>query len=255
MSGFQQLGHSSDPTIPAPPGQADTTCAHCLTLGRLAGFMAHEIRNPLTTIALYGDILESDLQRLQSEQGGQLVRVLHTMRHEVTRLDDLMQQYLWLARLPELQRTPEEFGEYLEAWVWELQGQLVPHRITLQVEGLKNLGLVALHKRIVQRLLQCLVQRAIAVMPHGGVFTVSGQRTPTGVCLTLSDTGSPIPAEQLVGLFDPPAPNMAEKFDLSLYLVYAIITMHEGTVRVTSTFDMGTTFALTLPTYTVAKPG
>lgn len=244
MSGFQTLGHSSDPSV----------CEHCLTLGRLAGLMAHEIRNPLTAIALYGDILESDLQRLQSEQRGQLVRALHTMRHEVTRLDDLMQQYLWLARLPELQRTPEEFGDYLEAWVWELQGQLVPHRIALQVEGLKNLGLVALHKRVFQWLLHCLVQRAIAVMPQGGVFTVSGQRTVADVCLTLGDTGSPIPAEQLVRLFAPPAPSMAEKFDLSLYLVYAIVTTHEGTIAVASRADVGTTFTITLPTYTVATP-
>jgi signal transduction histidine kinase len=254
MSASQHPGHSSaDAMALSQHAQGDTVCGRCRTLGRLAGFVVHEIRNPLTTIALYGDIIESDLQHLPGEQQAHLSRALHTMRQEVTRLDELIQHYLWLARLPELSRTPEEFGEYLETWAWELQGQLVPHRIALHIEGLKNLGLVVLHKRVFQRLLQCLVQRAIAAMPQGGMFTVHGQRTASGVYLALSDTGNAIPAEQLARLFKLPAPTTSEKFDLSLYMVYAIITAHEGTVSVVSAPGMDTTFTLRLPAYTAGQ--
>jgi signal transduction histidine kinase len=216
-------------------------------LGHVAGFVAHELRNPLTTIALYGDILESHLQRLQSAPQAPLMHALHIIRQEVTRLDALMQHYLWLARLPTLLRTPTALDEFLETWTWKLQGQLVPHRITLQVAGLKNLGVVALHKAVFQQLLQSLVQRAISAMPQGGVFTVHGRRDAAEVYLTLSDTGNPIPAEQLARLFECPIPTASEKFDLSLYMVYAIMSAHEGIVSVVSEPGKDTTFTLTLP--------
>ena len=66
-------------------------CAARLTmLSRLAGVLAHELHNPLTTIFLHADILEDALRRLESGQGSQLLHFLRVMREEVGRIDDLL---------------------------------------------------------------------------------------------------------------------------------------------------------------------
>ena len=84
--------------------------ARLTLLRRLAGALAHEFRNPLTTIFLHADILEDTLRRLESGQGPQLLHFLRVMREEVGRIDDLIQQYFWLARLPELEAATRRPG-------------------------------------------------------------------------------------------------------------------------------------------------
>jgi signal transduction histidine kinase len=68
--------------------------ARLTMLCRLAGALAHEFRNPLTTIFLHANILEDALRRLESGQGSQLLQhFLRVMREEMGRIDDLIQQY------------------------------------------------------------------------------------------------------------------------------------------------------------------
>jgi signal transduction histidine kinase len=64
--------------------------ARLTMLSRLAGALAHEFRDPLTTIFLHADILEDALRRLESGQGSQLLHFLRVMRDEVGRIDDLI---------------------------------------------------------------------------------------------------------------------------------------------------------------------
>jgi two-component system, NtrC family, sensor histidine kinase HydH len=84
------------------------SAARLRMLSRLAGALAHEFRNPLTTIFLHADILEDALRRLESNQRPQLLHFLRVMREEVGRIDALIQQYFWLACLPDLERQPED---------------------------------------------------------------------------------------------------------------------------------------------------
>ena len=75
------------------------SAAYLTMLSRLAGSLAHEFRNPLTTIFLHADILEDALRRLESGQSPQLLHFLRVMREEVGRIDDLIQQYFWSGAL------------------------------------------------------------------------------------------------------------------------------------------------------------
>jgi two-component system, NtrC family, sensor histidine kinase HydH len=144
--------------------------ARLTMLSRLAGALAHEFRNPLTTIFLHADILEDALHRLESSQGSQLLHFLHVMREEVGRIDDLIQQYFWLARLPELERQPEDLGVYIDAFALEMQAFVAARGITLEVEGTRGLGQMLLHKQTFRRVLLHLLHNAVEAMPHGGVL-------------------------------------------------------------------------------------
>ena len=69
---------------------------------------------------MHANILEDALRRLESSEGLQVLHFLRVMREEVGRIDDLIQQYFWLARLPDLERQPEDLGVYIDAFALEM---------------------------------------------------------------------------------------------------------------------------------------
>jgi two-component system sensor histidine kinase HydH len=221
--------------------------ARLTRLSRLAGALAHEFRNPLTTIFLHADILEDALRRLESSQGPQLLHFLRVMREEVGRIDDLIQQYFWLARLPELERQPEDLGVYIDAFALEMQAFVAARGITLEVEGTRGLGQILLHKQTFRRVLLHLLHNAVEAMPHGGVLRLRGQRLGHQLCLEVSDTGCGMPATQLHGLFQPLQTTKAGKLGLGLYVAHEIVTAHDGAIEVCSTPGVGTTVCLAFP--------
>ena len=216
-------------------------------LSRLAGSLAHEIRNPLTTIFLHADILEDALRQLESGQGSQLLRFLRVLREEVSRVDDLIQQYFGLARLPDLKRQPDDLGAYLDAFALEMQTCVAAHGIALEVEGIRELGQMLLHRQTFRRVLLNLLHNAVEAMPQGGVLRIRGQHSGHQLCLIIEDTGCGMSAAQLYRLFQPLQTTKAGKLGLGLYVAHAIVTAHDGTIEVCSTPGTGTTVRLTFP--------
>jgi len=216
-------------------------------LSRLAGVLAHEFRNPLTTIFLHVDILEDALRRLESSQGTQPLHFVRVIREEVGRIEDLMQQYFWLARLPDLERHPEDLGVYIDAFALEMQAFVAARGITLEVEGTRGLGQMSLHQQTFRRVLLHLLHNAVEAMPRGGVLRLRGQRLGQQLRLEVSDTGCGMPATQLCGLFQPFQTTKAGKPGLGLYVAHEIVTAHDGAIEVCSTPGVGTTVRLTFP--------
>jgi PAS domain S-box-containing protein len=92
--------------------------ARLTLLGRLAGVLSHEIRNP---ILLHADILDEELRQPTPDHRTQLAHSMHAIKTERARLQELVQDYLSLARLSEVRREPEDLGAMLQAVGQELQ--------------------------------------------------------------------------------------------------------------------------------------
>ena len=221
---------------------------HFALLGRLAAGVSHEIRNPLAALFLHVDLLEEELQQPTPESAAQVTEVLAEIRMNLARLEDLVQDYLTLVRTSQLERTPQDFGAALHAWTVEWQHLAISQDVLLRLEGLEELGTVALHASTLRRALLNLVQNAIDAMPQGGTLTLAGQRTATHVRLHVRDTGSGIPTEQLAKIFEPLYTTKPGGSGLGLYIVQEIVTAHGGTLAVESALNCGTTFTVTLPT-------
>jgi PAS domain S-box-containing protein len=216
-------------------------------LGRLAGALAHELRNPLNTVFLHVDILDEELRQPTPDHRAQLEASVQTIKTEVGRLNDLVQDYLSLARLSSMRRAPVDLGATLTTFAQEVQLLVAGTGITWQVEGLEGLGEAPLHPGTFRRALLNLVQNAIAAMPHGGTLTLRGWRTADHLHLSLCDTGQGIPADQLPLLFTPFHTTKPEGTGLGLYVVQEIVASHGGTVEVASEPGRGTTVTLSLP--------
>jgi PAS domain S-box-containing protein len=220
---------------------------HLMVLGRLVSSLSHDISNHFNTVSLHTDLLEDEVQDLPSEWQGSLAESVVDIRSEITRLHDLIEEILALARLTRLHREPENLEAYLVDLRPTLEELLAPHNITLALEGLDGLGEVALHHTTFRQLWLNLVSHAIDAMPQGGRLTIRGERLATHVQLEIADTGGGISDAQLPLLFLPFHAAKSERANLGLYVVQEIVSAHGGAITVSSSPGQGPTFIVSLP--------
>jgi signal transduction histidine kinase len=227
---------------------------HFALLGRLAAGVSHEIRNPLGAIVLYVDLLEEELHAPSPNSPEEMRQALTEIKTQLARLDDLLQDYLSLTRVATIERTPQDLGVAVQAWIQEWQDRIAARGVMLQLTGLADLGHVVFHASTLRRVVLNMVQNALDAMPQGGTLTLAGQRTATQVQLHVQDTGGGISAEQLDHIFEPLYTTKPEGTGLGLYIVREIMAAHAGHVTVESMPGQGTTFTLTLPQVVDATP-
>jgi two-component system sensor histidine kinase HydH len=163
------------------------------------------------------------------------------------RLDELVQDYLSLVRVSNIELQPEDLGLCVQAWSTEMQVQAASQGVTLQMKGLEDLGQVQFHASTLRRAVLNLVQNALDVVAEGGTVSITGQTTATQVQLQVRDTGSGIAAERLERIFEPLYTTKPGGTGLGLYIVREIVAAHGGQVTVASVEGQGTTFTITLP--------
>jgi signal transduction histidine kinase len=219
---------------------------HFALLGRLAAGVSHEIRNPLAAAFLHLDVLEEELHQPTPERA-EVEQALVEIRTNLERLNKLVEDYLTLVRTSQIELTPQDLGALLHTAVGEWRALAARHGVTLGVETLEGLGLVACHATTLCRAILNLVHNVLDAMPHGGTLTLTGQRTATQVHLHIQDTGRGIPAEQRAAIFEPLYTTKPGGTGLGLYIVQEIVQAHAGTVSVDSVAGQGTIFTLTLP--------
>jgi signal transduction histidine kinase len=176
-----------------------------------------------------------------------LRETLAELKTNLVRVDDLVQDYLSLVRVHTIQRQVQDLGLAVQTWGREFQGVVATHGVTLQMDGVATLGLVAFHASTLRRALLNLLQNAAEAMPQGGVVTLAGQRHATHVQLQVRDTGSGISAARLTQIFEPLHTTKPGGTGLGLYIVQQIVAAHGGQVTVASVEGQGTTFTLMLP--------
>jgi PAS domain S-box-containing protein len=220
---------------------------HFALLGRLAAGVSHEIRNPLAAVFLQVDVLEEELHTPSPDSPAAVTEALVEIKTNLARLDDLVQDYLTLARVTNLQREVQDLGEAMQAWGTEMQHEMEGRGITIEMKGLAGLGLVSFHASTLRRAFLNLVQNAADAMPSGGRVILAGQSTATQVQLHVQDMGSGIPADFREQIFEPLYTTKPGGTGLGLYIVQEIVAAHDGQITVESVEGQGTMFTITLP--------
>jgi signal transduction histidine kinase len=198
-------------------------------------------------VLLHVDLLEEEL-REQAPASVMLVEdTLTDIRTQLARLEDLVQDYLSLARVGSSALAPQHLGTLVQDWATEWAPLAAARGVTLACEGLEVVGKVAVHPTTLRRALLNLVQNALDAMPEGGRLTLRGHRSDATVQVDVCDTGSGIPPEHGARIFEPLYTMKTEGTGLGLCIVQEVITAHGGQVAVQSTVGQGSTFTITLP--------
>lgn len=222
-------------------------------LARLLGRLAHEIRNPLSSLGVHFQLLEEDLGTLAPAVRSQVASRLGIIHGELHRLESIVERFLKLAGPSALELAAVDLGKIV-AHVCDL---LRPEAATRKVGILAEVDpdLPALNGdsvRLTQLLLNLVINGLQAVNGPGEV-KVSAQKSGEEVWLSVTDTGPGIPAENLGAIFDPYFTTKTEGSGLGLWIAQQIATAHGGNLRAENSPAGGAQFRLTLP-LSAAKP-
>ena len=220
---------------------------HFATLGRLAAGLTHEIRNPLGALFLHIDLLEEEYRDPSPESPILIPQTFSEIRTALTRLDELVQDYLSLVRVSTIELNVQDMGATVQAWAAELESRAAQQGVTIQLEGHATVGPLAFHPSTLRRAVLNVVHNALEAMPQGGTLTLACVRTAREVHLRVRDSGIGIPAEQVPRIFEPLYTTKPGGTGLGLYIVREILVAHEGRVTVESVEGQGTTFTFTFP--------
>ncbi len=212
------------------------------SLGHLAAGMAHEIRNPLNVISLFGQMLKPVLAE-DPEKLGYVERLLG----EVDRIDSILMKLL-LASGRSRGTTREVFLQnVVEAVLAGFEPQLDSFGIELELDVEAGLPPMQADPEEVEQIFSNLFANAIYEMKEGGRLGVRLSGEGGRIRIQVRDTGQGIPAENLPRIFDPFFTTKPRGTGFGLSLVLRIVKTYQGHIKVTSDTGQGTVFDIDFP--------
>lgn len=215
-------------------------------IGLLAAGVAHEIRNPLTSVHLG---FASINREISEGRVANVAEYLKLIEAEIERCIDVTSRLLKLSApadaLPELVQVSVAVAEVLSL----LRAEALKCGVEVVIDVPSSLRVIASDGEL-RMVVFNLSQNALHAMPKGGLLEVKGELAGGKVQLTFSDTGVGIAADDLQRIFDPFWSRRADSVQgtgLGLSICREIVKHHKGTIAVRSTLGAGTRFVVTLP--------
>ena len=212
-------------------------------MGGLAAGVAHEVRNPLSSIKALATFFAG-----QFEDGSESHEAAKVMVQEVDRLNRVITELLEFSRPTDLKRQASDVGQLIYRSIQLVQQDAANKRIEIKMSITDDICSAWIDP---DRLTQCLLNlylNAIQAMEDGGTLTVTCKPGETGnFIIVVSDTGSGIPGDHLDKVFDPYYTTKSKGTGLGLAIVQKIVEAHGGSTTVRSASDEGTTFSINIP--------
>jgi len=216
------------------------------SLGKLAAGIAHEIRNPLSSIKGFATFFNERFKDMPEYQSTAKIMI-----QEVDRLNRVITQLLEFTRPLEVIKKPVSIRPLIQHSLKIIEGQAQSKNISINTKFSPEINEIHIDQDRFNQVLLNLYLNAVEAMEEGGVLSVALSREENSqkVKLTVSDTGAGIKKEDLVHIFDPYFTTKQSGTGLGLAIVHKIIESHNGEVKVESRHGKGTTVTLILPQY------
>ena len=214
-------------------------------LGTLASGMAHEIGTPMNVILGRAELLMRKAKDESTRRG------LETIVTQVERITKIMNQLLSFARKRPSEQCDVDLGVAIGSVLDMLVEKFKNHNIHVVKDYVPDLPLVLADPGHISQVVLNLMLNACQAMPGGGTLTLSLCPKGDMIELSVQDTGTGIPEDQISKIFDPffTTKAVGEGTGLGLTVVHGIILEHNGAIRVNSVPNQGTTFTISLPVH------
>jgi PAS domain S-box-containing protein len=215
------------------------------------GIVSHDLRNPISAIAMCARALE----QTRSDDAGKRTGLLVTIRESTVWMNRLIQDLLDVANIERgtlsLEIRDQEPAQLLLQARHMFDEEATGHGITLDVSVPTNLPLVAADGARVVQVLGNLLRNAIKFTPNGGRIVLAAEHRDRSIVFSVSDSGQGIPLANQARVFDrywqASAGARAGGSGLGLSIAKGIVEAHGGTIWLASTPGRGSTFSLALP--------
>ncbi len=224
-------------------------------LGTLAAGMAHEIRNPLSTIKTFVQLLPRKI-----EKPGFLEKFQRTVPRELNQINRLVEDLLELSRIPKYNFEKIDIKYLLEQTIDFLEEEMDNNQIYCQREYSSDLPLIQADASQLSKAFNNLIRNALQSMPSGGKLylkTFSQKEHPKDahrltvgngwIALIFQDTGIGISPKDIKNIFNPFFTTKDMGTGLGLAITHKVITEHGGRIDVESSEGEGSLFRIYLP--------
>lgn len=216
------------------------------SVGKLAAGVAHEIRNPLSSIKGFATYFKERYQDVPEDQ-----KIADIMINEVDRLNRVVGHLLEFARPVMISLQPVDLKTFMENSITLVKQRAENENITIHFFIEDDIKTAMMDPDRISQLLLNLYINAIDAM-HGsdqGVLEVTVKKVPNKkfIIISVKDTGEGIAEEDLAHIFDPYFTTKSSGTGLGLAISHNIIDAHNGIITISSEKHLGTTIAVSLP--------
>ncbi len=216
-------------------------------IARLAGALAHEIKNPLSTIRLNMELLAEDFDQADSLRERRALKKVDLVQRECQRLQDLLDDFLNFAKVRRLKLQPSELNGQVKQVLDFFRPKAAKTRIEVVDYLASSLPTVLLDREAFHAALLNLVLNAEQAMPDGGQLVVRTYGTADGVALDLIDTGCGMDEKTRRQIFNAFFSTKRGGSGLGLPTARKIIEAHGGQITLQSEPGRGSQFTVKLP--------
>jgi len=216
-------------------------------IAKLAGALAHEIKNPLSTIRLNMELLAEDLQNPETPRERRALAKAEVVERECRRLQELLDNFLSFTKVRRLNLVPGNLNQQVKQVLQFFQPKANDAQIEVIDYLASDLPTVLLDREAFHGALLNLVLNAEQAMPKGGQLVIRTSDTGDGVRLDLIDTGCGMDEKTKQHIFDAFFSTKRGGTGLGLSTARKIIESHGGQISVESELGRGTQFTIRLP--------
>jgi two-component system sensor histidine kinase HydH len=215
-------------------------------MGNLAAGVAHEIRNPLNAISITAQRLRSEfVPRKDLDEYKSFTQLI---LDEIKRLDNIINQFLSLAKVHELNLVPIDMSRFLNEVVdlAEIEAKQKDIRVGRSIDELPE---IRIDREEMKKALLNIMLNGIQATDPGGTLNIHSRLTHDDKLLTIEikDSGKGISKERLSKIFQPYFSTREKGTGLGLSIAYRIVSDHKGKIDVRSEPGEGTVFTIKLP--------
>jgi signal transduction histidine kinase len=211
--------------------------------GMMAARVAHDIRNPLSSIKMQTQLLRA---RLQGDADGDAMTA--SVLHDIEQVESVIRDLLELARPGELRLEPVSVNAIVHDALGQLAAQLSYRKISVNTSLDQSLALVRLDRGRFKQVLLNVLNNAAEAMPTGGAVRVASRvEGDHAVCLEICDDGVGVDPQLLDRVFDPFVSTKHTGIGLGLVNAKAVVEGHGGRIAIANRSPRGACVSIVLP--------
>ena len=228
-------------------------------LSKLTGRLAHEIKNPLSTMRINLDLVSEELEASDPAKSGQpgmrrdepglarAGRKIAVIRKEADRLEHILEDFLRYIDRTELQLASTDINELVGDMIDFYSPQAYSRSVTIRQSLCPEALVCKVDADMLKQVMLNLFINAQQAMSNGGELMIRTQRQNAEAVIEICDTGHGIAPERLPQIFEAYPSSRPRGSGLGLPIAKKIVDAHKGTISVNSELGKGTSFTIRLP--------